>query len=87
MDTGPEICVIREQPFDKQNSKKKIPLQAANGTRIALYQTRTRSLDLGMHHKFSWPVTIADVAKPILGTDFLCQSDLLVSRSRSQTSP
>ena len=36
------------------------------------------SLDLGMHYKFTWLETIADVSKPFLGTEFHCQSNLLV---------
>ena len=40
------------------------------------------SLDLEMHCRFPWPLTIADVSKPIIGADFLRQSDLLVDLAR-----
>ena len=67
---------------DNKSCEKVSPLQAANTTHIPAFGTKILPLDLGLHRKFRWPVHIADITKPILGDDFLRQSDLLVDLAR-----
>lgn len=55
-----------------------IVLSAANGTRIATYGPRELNLDLGLAREFTWTFETADVARPIIGADFLHHFGLLV---------
>ena len=48
------------------------------------FKGRSLFLDLGLTRKYKWPAIIADVSKPILGADFLRQSDLLVDLTRER---
>ena len=82
VDSGMEISVLPATTSDCQEKKKGSPLQAANGTHIPTYGTKTLSLHLGMDHKFTWTFIVADISKPILGADFLHHSDLLIDLAR-----
>uniref|UniRef100_A0A5S6QLY5 RT_RNaseH_2 domain-containing protein n=1 Tax=Trichuris muris TaxID=70415 RepID=A0A5S6QLY5_TRIMR len=53
-------------------------LTAANGSRIATFGTKSMSLDFGLHKPFQWTFIVADVRRPILGTDFLRHFHFLV---------
>ncbi|KFD67383.1 hypothetical protein M514_20419, partial [Trichuris suis] len=53
-------------------------LTAANGSRIATFGTRSMSLDFGLRRRFRWTFIVADVRRPILGTDFLRHFRFLV---------
>ncbi|XP_015924698.1 uncharacterized protein [Parasteatoda tepidariorum] len=55
-----------------------LKLVAAIGSRIPVYGTRKLDLDIGLRRIFPWMYTIADVSRPILGTDFLSHYDILV---------
>ena len=46
-------------------------MYAANGFTINTYGVRTFELDLGLRRAFMWKFVVADVAKPIIGADFL----------------
>ena len=46
-------------------------MYAANGFTINTYGVRTFELDLGLRQAFMWKFVVADVAKPIIGADFL----------------
>ena len=74
--------MVPAQLNDRKSGEKGSPLQAANGTHIATYGTKMLTPNLDLHRKFRWPVIIADVSKPILGADFLRQSDQLVDLAR-----
>ena len=52
-------------------------LFAANGSIIKTYGTQIFELDLGLRRNFIWKFIIADVSKPIIGSDFLKYFDLL----------
>ena len=84
IDTGAAVSVVPALPHDRMSGEKGSPLRAANGTRIATYGTRTLFLDLGLNRTFKWTAIIADVSKPILGADFLRQSDLLIDLTRDR---
>ena len=58
-------------------------LSAANGSTIRTFGTRTVSLRLGSKH-YQWPFLIAAVERPLLGSDFLRHSGLLVDVRRRQ---
>ena len=53
-------------------------MYAANGSTISTYGIRTFELGLGLRRAFTWKFVIADVAKPIIGADFLNHFGLLV---------
>lgn len=77
VDTGADVSVIPRTPKIKRN-KSKFVLHAANGTPIPTYGQQLLQLDFGLRRAFRWPFLIADVSKPILGTDFLSHFNLLV---------
>lgn len=57
----------------------KIAFQAANGSSIATYGQLLLTLNLGLRRPLPWVFTIAEVNKPILGTDFLAAYDLSIN--------
>ena len=57
-------------------------MYAANGSTINTYGVRIFELDLGLRRAFTWKFVIADVAKPIIGADFLDHFGLLVDLKR-----
>ncbi len=77
IDTGADASVILQIRTDLFQPSDVI-LFAANATRIPSYGSRLVTLDLGLRRKFTWPFIIADVSKPIIGTDFLFHAGLLV---------
>ena len=82
VDSGAEVSVLPATTSDHREKKNGSPLQTANGTHISTYGIKTFSLELEMDHKFTWTFIVADVSKPILGTDFLRHSDLLIDLAR-----
>ena len=46
-------------------------LVAANGTPIRIFGTKKLNIDVGARYTFRWTFKVADVAVPIVGTDFL----------------
>ena len=71
IDTGADLCVFPHTKLPKPRAKSKYKLSAANGATIATYGTITLSLDLGLRRQFTWRFVVADVSKPIIGSDFL----------------
>ena len=57
-------------------------MYAANGSTISTYGVRIFELDLGLRRAFTWKFVVADVAKPIIGADFLDHFGLLVDLKR-----
>lgn len=58
-----------------------LKLSAANSTAINTFGRRRLSLDLNLRRVFDWSFIIADVARPILGADFLSHFGLIVDLS------
>jgi len=77
IDTGADLCVYPRSLLRSVPRKADYELSAANGTPIATYGTMTMSLNLGLRRDFKWRFLVADVAKPILGADFLAYYNLL----------
>lgn len=77
VDTGAAISVLPvrdkacQQPFQ-------LRLQAANGSSINTYGTKSLTLNIGMRQDFTWNFTVADVQMPILSADFLAHYDLAI---------
>lgn len=78
VDTGADFSVLPRHFFKKLKIPDSYKLFAANGTPIATFGYFTSSVDLGLRRNFTWSFLIADVAKPILGADFLNEFGLLV---------
>lgn len=53
-------------------------LFAANNTEIQTYGTKLLNLNFGIRRQFPWIFIIADVGKPIIGSDFLNKYGLLI---------
>jgi len=77
VDTGADVSILSILPQNKHN-KSKFTLYAANGTSITTFGQKLLQLDFGLRCNFQWPFYIAEVSKPILGTDFLSHFNLLV---------
>ena len=78
VDTGAEVSTIPPTKLDRQHGPVSLSLQAANGSQISTYGTRSLTLNLGLRRPFRWLFIIADVKHPILGVDFLQHHGLLV---------
>lgn len=83
VDTGADVSVIPKMPGAERN-KSNFVLHAANGTPITTYGQKLLQLDFGLRRAFRWPFVIAEVSKPILGTDFLSHFNLLVDSRRKK---
>ena len=64
--------------LDRHNGQAGLSLQAANGSQIPTYGTRSLTLNLVLRRPYRWFFVIADVKHSILGIDFLRQHNLLV---------
>jgi hypothetical protein len=77
IDTGADVSVLPPRYSDTSKGHTNLFLSAVNGTKIGTYGDRTLTLDFNFK-KFTWKFLIADVSKPIIGSDFLNHFDLLV---------
>ena len=78
VDTGAEVSTIPPTKLHRQRGPAGLSLQAANGTQLPTFGTRSLTLNLGLCRPFHWLFIIADVKHPILGIDFLHRHGLLV---------
>ena len=78
VDTGAEVSTIPHTKLNRQRGPAGLSIQAANGTQIPTFGTRSLTLNLGLRRPFRWLFIIADVKHPILGIDFLHRHGLLV---------
>lgn len=78
IDTGADISVLPPTNMDRQKSASVFSLLAANGTPIHTYGQKRINVSLGLRRDFPWLFTIADVSRPIIGSDFLRHYNLLV---------
>jgi len=78
VDTGADLCVYPRKYIRGPRTKSIYELAAANGTTIYTYGQKTLMLNLGLRRPFTWQFVIADIAKPIIGADFLSHFDLVV---------
>ena len=77
VDTGAEVSVLPASALDTHAAQQGPTLTAANGTRIRTYGNRTIPVHLS-GGIYKWSFIIADVARPLLGADFLRSKSLLV---------
>jgi len=77
VDTGAEISVLPARSLDTGSGESCQQLRAANGSIIRTFGTRTVPLQFNAR-RYEWTFTVADVAKPLLGSDFLCTHGLMV---------
>lgn len=78
IDTGADLCVLPRGMVQGSRQRSSYELSEANGTVINTYGTRTLTLNLGLRRAFTWRFVVADVAKAIIGADFLSYYGLLV---------
>lgn len=78
VDTGSDLCVFPRSFVKTPCIRSKYDLVAANNTVIHTYGPLQLQFDFGLRRSYSWSFTIADVAKPIIGVDFLSFYHLLV---------
>ena len=78
IDTGAEISVVPPRRVDLFRKPLTGILEAANGTGIQVYGTRTATVDLGLRRTFEWEFTVADIPRAIIGADFLAHFGLMV---------
>ena len=78
VDTGADISVFPASIEEKRSPASALSnLVAANGSTIALFGSKSLKLSfpsVNLVHRFR----IADVSKPILGSDFFARTGLLV---------
>ena len=77
IDTGAEVSLLPATRFDRQKGQSAQILLAANGSKITTFGLRAVAIDLPQG-KFRWTFVIANVAQPLLETDFLRAHSLLV---------
>lgn len=77
IDTGAKVSVFPASGADTRSGHTGPALEAANGTVIRSYGTRTIRLEIN-GCCFPWEFVIADVNQPLLGADFLCYHNLMV---------
>ncbi len=83
IDTGAEVSVLPATRQDRIGQPKGISLKAANNSTISTYGRRELTLDIGLHRKFRWSFSVAEVSQPILGADFLRHFRVLVDLANS----
>ena len=78
VDTGVEVSAIPPTKADRKVGQVGLSLQAANGTQIPTFGTRSLSLNFGLRRPYRWLLVVADVRHPILSVDFLQHHSQLV---------
>ena len=77
-DTGAQVSVLPASVLDlRQGKQGPPPLEAANGSAIPTFGTRTVTLCFA-DQRFTWDFVLAKVSTPLIGADFLCANGLLV---------
>ena len=83
VDSGADVSVFPASPSQKKNSPSSVTLRAANGSSILTFGRRDIFLalpGLNVVHQF----LLADVQKPILGSDFFRSNGLLIDIARQR---
>ncbi|KMQ85849.1 gag-pol polyprotein [Lasius niger] len=77
IDTGSDVSVYPRRTMQGRREIQTFELYAANGTRIMTYGAVTLKPDFGLRRSFPWRFIVADVAQPLIGSDFLAHYHLL----------
>ena len=83
IDTGAEISLEAASDYDRRHAPRGTPLQAANGSDIATFGVRTKTVRIGTK-TLIWRFVVADVSSNIIGADFLAHHNLLVDMRRKR---
>ena len=75
IDGGAVLSIIPPTHAQRLKGPTNTKLQAANGTEIKCYGIRQMTINLA-DRAVKFPITVADVSQPILGSDFLAHSYL-----------
>ena len=75
VDGGASVSCIPPTSNERKAGPSATPLSAANNTTIATYGNCHMTLQLGSR-KFTWDFVVADVAAPLIGSDFLSKYHL-----------
>ena len=75
VDTGADV--YPSSRLRERRTHSSYELFAANGTTVRTYGCITLRLDYGLRREFSWRFVVADVTRPIIGSDFLSFYNLL----------
>ena len=83
IDTGAEVSLEAASDYDRKHAPRGLSLQAANGSAIATFGERTRTVHIGTK-TLVWRFVVADVSSNIIGADFLAHHNLLVDMRRKR---
>lgn len=71
IDSGAEISVLPPNATDQASPNHSFILTPVNNSTIKTYSQKFVTLDIAHRRAFCWIIIIADVSKPIFGSDFL----------------
>lgn len=77
IDTGSDLSCFPRSFLKDRRTATDYELSAANETTIKTYGELPLNLNLGLRRDFIWRFVVADVALPILGSDFMAHYSLL----------
>lgn len=83
-DPGSDISCFPRHSLPGKHEKVNYTLGAANDSAISTYGPLDVALDLGLPQPLRWRFTVADVACPIIGADFLAHYDLVTDCKRNR---
>uniref|UniRef100_A0A5S6QD83 RNA-directed DNA polymerase n=1 Tax=Trichuris muris TaxID=70415 RepID=A0A5S6QD83_TRIMR len=78
IDTGSDICCYPRSSIREPRQPTAYELTAANNSAIKTYGSVALRINLGLRRDLLWRFVVADVALPIIGSDFLAHHDLLI---------
>lgn len=87
IDTGADVSILPRNLFSRDCSPCNQRLIAANGNNIVTYgKLRLKFRIADIDKIFEWDFILADVNRPILGSDFLAHEDVKINCRQSQIS-
>jgi len=82
IDSGADVSVLPKFIFQPDDRTVTVQMKSANNSDIKVYGKRTLLFQIeDFYNTFSWTFIVADVNKPILGSDFLAKYKLMVNCS------
>lgn len=83
-DAGSDLSCFPRRLLPGKHEQVNYSLGAANNSTIPTYGPLEVTLDFGLKDRLVWRFTIADVACPIIGADFLAHFDLVTDCKRNR---
>ena len=85
IDSGADVSVLPSKQFQPDNSNSSEKLTSASNFPIKVYGTKSMTFQLvGLERQFQWKFVVADVNRPILGSDFLAYAHAIVDCQNNQ---